>query len=200
MELKGKRILFLGSSVTYGHCSGGVSFADELARVTRCIAVKEAVSGTTLVDSGADSYVARMKTMDANAPADLFVCQLSTNDATQGKPFGEAMGPGHAYDAQTIAGAMETIIDYARKTWNCPVAFYTSPRYDSESYQAMVDLLLEIQKLWKIEVIDLWNDAEFNDITPEQRELYMADPIHPTYAGYAMWWTPVFLREIEKML
>lgn len=200
MKLQGKRILFLGSSITYGHESGGVSFADELARVTGCIAVKEAVSGTTLVDSGADSYVARMKTMETNAPADLFVCQLSTNDATQGKPFGEVKGPGHSYDAQTIAGAMETIIDYARKTWRCPVAFYTSPRYESDCYQAMVDLLLEIQKLWEIEVIDLWNDAEFNDITPEQRELYMADPVHPTYAGYVIWWTPAFLSKIEKML
>lgn len=38
-------------------------------------------------------------------------------------------------------------------------------------------------------MIDLWDDADFNAITQEQRELYLADAIHPTKAGYLKWWT-----------
>lgn len=81
---KQKSIIFLGSSVTYGAASGGISFADILCEKNGYGMVKEAVSGTTLTDDGPDSYVSRMKTINAGS-ADLFVCQLSTNDATCGK-------------------------------------------------------------------------------------------------------------------
>ena len=54
--------------------------------------VKEAVSGTTLVDNGETSYIARMKANIPDQKADLFICQLSTNDATTGQPMGEISG------------------------------------------------------------------------------------------------------------
>ena len=54
----------------------------------------------------------------------------------------------------------------------------------------MVDALGEIQQEYGIGVIDLYSEEEFNDITDEQRSLYMADEIHPTRAGYLEWWTP----------
>lgn len=196
MNLSGKTILFLGSSVTYGSAANGVSFVELLAEKCGCSVVKEAVSGTTLVDNGPDSYVARMKTMDTSTKADLFVCQLSTNDATQGKPVGAFDG---CMDTSTIAGAMEFIIDYARRTWNCPVAFYTNPRYGSEAYAAMVALLFECREKYGVGIIDLWNDEDFNALTDAQRAEYLADPIHPTLKGYREWWLPVFEENIVKM-
>ena len=54
----------------------------------------------------------------------------------------------------------------------------------------MVDALDEIQQKHGIGVIDFYRDADFNNITEEERSLYMADPIHPTKAGYLKWWTP----------
>lgn len=81
--IKNKAVIFLGSSVTFGYGSFGVSFADYLEKTDGIIAVKEAVSGTTLVDIKSNSYVSRMKTIDKNIQADAFVCQLSTNDATK---------------------------------------------------------------------------------------------------------------------
>ena len=167
-----------------------------------CTMVKEAVSGTTLVDLGSSSYISRMKTIDASVHADLFVCQLSTNDATKNLPLGEVSDSRQLsdFDTSTVAGAIEYIIAYASSTWNCPVVFYTNPVYDSTSYQNMVSLLLQIQKKWKIGVIDLWNDAAFNTITDSQKKLYMADPIHPTKAGYLLWWTPYIEAELVSML
>ena len=190
--LEGKHILFLGSSVTVGAAAQGVSFADYLAARNSCTITKEAVSGTTLVDAGPDSYISRMKTLDTEMAADLFVCQLSTNDATQKKPLGnvsESFDRGD-FDTKTVAGAIEYIISYARENWNCPVVFYTNPKYDSPEYAAMVELLHILQEKWGIAVIDLWSDERFNEITPEQRRHYMADSIHPTKAGYLEWWTP----------
>lgn len=196
VNLKGKTILFLGSSVTYGSAANGVSFAELLAEYCGCRSVKEAVSGTTLVDNGADSYVARMKTMDTALKADLFVCQLSTNDATQRLPMGVLDG---RMDTATIAGAIEYIVDYARRVWKCPVAFYTNPRYDSHNYAAMVALIKECADKLGIEVIDLWSDAAFNDLNDEERARFLDDPIHPTLEGYREWWLPVFEKRIMEI-
>ena len=131
-------------AVTCGAAAEGVSFADYIAVRNGCTITREAVSGTTLVDCGTDSYISRLKKMDANQRADLFVCQLSTNDATQKKPLGIVSGTcdRNAFDTSTVAGAIEFVISYAKETWNCPVMFYTNPKYDSAEYAAMVELLL----------------------------------------------------------
>ena len=200
--LNGKHIVFLGSSVTYGAASNGVSFVDFLAEKTGCRVTKEAVSGTMLVDDAPDSYICRMRKLNPEMKVDLFVCQLSTNDATQMKELGEACRTYDMddFDTLTVAGAIEYIIAYARKTWKCPVAFYTSPRYDSARYAAMVGLLQTIRRKWDIALIDLWNDSIFNDITAGQRSRYMADPIHPTREGYLEWWTPYLKRIIITII
>ena len=198
--LQGKTVVFLGSSVTYGSASQGVSFAEYIAARNDCVSVKEAVSGTTLTD-GPSSYIRRLKKLE-NPQADLFVCQLSTNDASQNKPLGTVSGSGKAsdFDTSTVAGAIEYIIVYARETWNCPVVFYTNPRYDSPAYGRMVELLYRASEKWGITVIDMWNDRDFNAITEEQRALYMADSIHPTQAGYLEWWTPMMERTLYRVM
>lgn len=200
--IKDKTVIFLGSSVTYGYGSMGVSFADYLEKTDGIHAVKEAVSGTTLVDVKDNSYVSRMKTIDKEIQADAFVCQLSTNDATKETPLGEISESYdiNNFDTQTIVGAIEYIIAYAKDTWNCPVVFYTQAKYDSDHYAKMVDLLIKIQDKWQITVIDFWNDAEINNITDTQRKLYLIDHIHPTKAGYRDWWLPTFQEILYEVI
>lgn len=200
--LKDKTVIFLGSSVTFGYGSLGVSFADYLEKTDGIIAVKEAVSGTTLVDVKSSSYVSRMKTIDKGIQADAFVCQLSTNDATKEMPLGEISKSFdlESFNTGTVAGAIEYIIAYAKSTWNCPIVFYTQAKYDSDHYGKMVDLLLGIQKKWDITVIDFWNDEEINNITEEQRVIYLIDHIHPTKAGYKEWWLPEFQETLYELI
>lgn len=198
--LRGKKIIFLGSSVTYGSAAKGESFADFLEKKDGVICIKEAVPGTTLVDNGKSSYISRMKTVDKSIGADAFVCQLSTNDATLKMPAGEvsASFEKEDLDTSTVAGAIEYIIAYARQTWGCPVVFYTGTRYESEEYAALVKLLLQIREKWNIGVIDLWN-SEMNGISPSLYKLYMADGIHPTRAGYREWWLPEFEKYLRGL-
>ncbi len=198
--LNGKTMIFLGSSVTYGYASMGESFVDFLEKQDSVIAVKEAKSGTTLVDDSNTSYVSRMKTIDKNIKADAFVCQLSTNDATKQKPLGEISDTFDidTFDTHTVAGAIEYIIAYVKDVWDCSVVFYTGTKYDSPEYAAMVDLLFDIQKKWNIGVIDLWNDENMNHVSVDDYELYMSDPIHPTRAGYRDWWLPVIREYLVK--
>lgn len=199
--IEGKTVLFLGSSVTYGSASGGVSFADYIGKRDGCTVIKSAVSGTTLVESGINSYVSRLKKLDAEK-VDLFVCQLSTNDASQKKELGKIIESKNLndFDTKTIAGAIEYIICYAKEKWNCSVIFYTSPRYDSERYQSMVDILKAAQEKWGISVIDMWNDDNLNAALSADMNLYMADKIHPTKAGYLEIWTPFMEKTVFEVM
>ena len=49
-------------------------------------------------------------------------------------------------------------------------------------------------------MIDMQNDAGFNALASEQRELYLADAIHPTNAGYLQWWTPYMENVIWEVI
>lgn len=204
--LNGKTILWLGSSVTYGSATNGVSMAEYLQEQTGCVSLKYAVSGTTLVDNGANSYVQRLMAIDGTVACDYFICQLSTNDAAQGKPLGEVSDSYdlNSFDTTTVCGAIEFIIAYAKQRWNCPIAFYTNPPYASAPYQEMVSALLEIQKKWDISVLDMRNDPELVAMSiSELSELYskyMADSVHPNATGYEQWWTPVFREFIESTI
>ncbi|MCQ2770990.1 MAG: SGNH/GDSL hydrolase family protein [Clostridia bacterium] len=193
--LKGKDILFLGSSVTYGANSLQTSFVEYIAKRNDCSYLKWAVSGTTLVNNGPNSYVERLKTVDKDRKFDVVVCQLSTNDASQKKKLGSANDTG----THTICGAINYIIDYSKSTWNCPVVFYTNPYYESEEYSNMVEALKQISTIKDITIIDLYNDVTFNDISQDEYNLYMADKIHPTKAGYLKWWTPKFEEILYKV-
>ena len=196
----GKHLLFLGSSVALGYASREVSMADYLARATGCKITKEAVSGTTLADLRDDSYVARLLRLDSSVPYDAVICQLSTNDATKNLPLGEIREGDEAFDRTTVLGAMEFILAYVRDTWHCPVIFYTGTRYPSTEYEAMVAGLYLLHKKWGFEIIDQWHDDRLNDITDDQRALYMADWIHPTQAGYLHWWLPKFKKDLSEYL
>lgn len=192
--LEGKRLLFLGSSVTDGDASLGVSMADYIEKLDSCTVVKEAVSGTTLAGTGKSTYTSRLLQVDTGMEFDAVICQLSTNDATMKKALGQISDSTAIadFDRSTVVGAMEYIIAYSRETWNCPVVFYTGTKYNSEQYSQMVDALLQLKDKWDIAVIDLWNDPEMNSVSPENYGLYMYDSIHPTQAGYLQWWTPKF--------
>ena len=202
-DLSGKSFFFLGSSVTRGRGGEGQSFADQLAVRNGLTAVKEAVDGTTLVTTYANSYIERMKNLPKAAP-DALVCQLSSNDSRiKVIPIGGEPIPGkysqQDFDQETVTGAIEYVIAYARDTWGCPVVFYTLPKFssdvfDDQKYGKMVTQLNQVQAKWKDEwpvyVLDLWNDAQVNAKLASNPELYMSDAIHPTKAGYLDLYTP----------
>lgn len=184
-SLSNKSIGFLGSSVTYGYASRGVSFVDFIAKRNNTFCYKEAVSGTTLVDEGKSSYVSRLKTIDTNLHFDLFVVQLSTNDVWKKKELGSPKD----VEPSTICGAINYIVRYINEHWGCPVVFYTSPYFDNARYEEMIKALYQIDGIL---ILDLYNNKDFSDISKEERKEFMKDPIHPTREGYLKWWTPKF--------
>ena len=224
--LVGKKIYFLGSSITYGAASNGVAFPDYLAKEAGVLSVKEAISGTTLADKKVSfdwlknnpekeeqlinfmtggqreknglSYLSRLKYLPAEAP-DIFVCQLSTNDARHGLAVGEISASFELvdFDTQTTLGALEYLCAYNKIKWQSKLVFYTCLR-DDEEYQELIRLLRQLQAKWHFRIIDLANNQYVQTKTKNHPE-YMADDAHPTMAGYHKLWTPVFYRALAQI-
>ena len=203
--LAGLDIIWLGSSVTYGAQAGGhYSMVDAIQdNHPGTVCEKYAISATTLVNEKEDSYVSRMKLISKDETPDLFVVQLSTNDATTGKSMGEVTDSTDPadFDDTTIAGAIETIISYVQETFGCPVVFYTGTYAEKENYEEMVDLLLKIQEKWGIGVVDMFHNEEMTAVygTDLYNE-YMHDEVHPFRKGYVEWWTPVIEEYLTEFL
>jgi hypothetical protein len=190
--LQGKHLCILGSSVVQGWASLDSGVGEYLAARLGMQLTKSAVGGTTLVEEGEDNYILRLNNLDKNVHFDVFIVQLSTNDVRLGKPLGEI----GTLDTHTVTGAIETIVRTVRDTWNCPVYFFTGSRFDAAPYAAMVQRLMELAKMYGFGVLDLWTGDAFNNVPDAQRSIYMADPVHPTKAGYRDWWGP----ELEAQL
>ena len=178
--LKNKKILFLGSSVTRGATSRGISFADMLARKYGFTMIKDAVDGTTLVEEDSQSYVSRLKNYNQDDHIDLMCVQLSTNDAWRKYPL-----KGEGLEQKSVEGAIKFIAEWGHKVLKCPVVFYTCPFFHNPRYEAMVDLLRGNYSISsKITVIDIYHDGRFNGLSAYEFGLNMYDDIHPTLAGY----------------
>ncbi len=192
---------FLGSSVTYGSATNGISFVEEVQKTLGYNVKKEAVSGTTLVDNGASSYIARMKTLPTGTSVNRLIVQLSTNDVTQNIAFGE-LASGYdisSFNTSTVIGAIEYIIAYAKQTWGCEVIFYTNPKYNNNRYNSLVNELYKVQEKWGIGIVDFFNYAEMERLDSATLNSYKADDIHPNVQGYA-WMGKVFSEYIQNSL
>ncbi len=203
MNLDDKTIVFLGSSVTYGSAADGYSMCDYVKEKTGVNVKKWALNGTTLADINENSYVNRLKNnIDSQKKCDLFICQLSTNDASHNISLGEISSSEMevCFDITTVSGAIEYIISRVKNKWNCPLAFYTGTYFDNHKYAEMVNLLLKLQKKWEFDIINLWDDEQMRSINQNLYEKYMNDPVHPTKSGYVEWWGPKFLDYINKTL
>ncbi len=203
--LSGKTFFFLGSSVTLGAASKNESFVDFIRKRNSCICVKNAVSGTTLMDIGKESYIKRLSQFDTHIKVDAFVCQLSTNDIRFNgtDKFGSvsASTDRKDFDVNTTIGAVEYIISYAKETWHCPVIFYTNSNFGDKKYELLINELYKVKSKSNIEIIDLYNDKKLNSISSDSLKLYMApDLVHPYKAGYKLWWTPVFEKCLYEIV
>ncbi len=210
-SLNGKNYYFLGSSVTYGENSKGESMVDFIKKRNTCVTIKEAVSGTTLfnqeIAGKGESYVKRLEKYISNSQKedhlDAFVVQLSTNDMYFEDKLGNVTSNDKTnksdFDNATTYGALEYIIASVKETWNCPILIYTNNNIGNTTYANMVTKAKQIEGKWdNVTLLDLYNDVEFNNITSEQKELWLTDMVHPTRAGYRDWWTEKFEMALKN--
>ena len=87
--------------------SFGESFVEYIEVRNDCTCIKEAVSGTTLVEHIEDSYITRLKKVPLGKKYDALLCQLSSNDVRLKQEFGVIKESD--YDTKTICGAIQYI-------------------------------------------------------------------------------------------
>lgn len=204
-SLRGKKIVFVGSSLTKGSGSGGVSFPDYIARHTGCSVVKDAIGGTTTSKGrdGKDFVTRSVRLINKMSRPDAFFCQLSANDANKGRAIGTIKQEKvsiEELDTRTVAGAIEYIICYSDQKWGCPIAFYTAMNLSNARYDKMVNLLYQAQEKYGIQVIDLYHGMNKYSIKSKTYRLYMRDRLHPSKAGYLKWVTPFFEKRLAGVI
>lgn len=201
--LVGKKMAFLGSSVTYGFAAKGKSFVDYLAARDGVVAIKSAISGTTLAGLEPGGYLDRLKSdFSTDQSYDLFVCQLSTNDNRHGRKLGQLTSDDQwtGFDVETTLGAIEEICRYVRTTFNCPLVFYTCLQNDPENkYADLIRALQHLRKKWEFSIIDLFHNQGLIASTAAHPNA-MFDDVHPTQEGYLKIWLPVFERELTAIV
>lgn len=201
--LAGKKIGFLGSSITYGFAAKDISFVDYLAAKDGVVTTKSAISGTTLAGLTEDGYLRRLyHDFKTDKNFDLFVCQLSTNDYKVGKKLGKITPTEQRqdFDRETTLGAIEEVACYVSTELHTPLVFYTCPQKEPvKQYQELVHLLKQLQEKWHFKIIDLFNNSAVMAATKAHPNA-MFDNIHPTREGYLKIWLPVFEQELTQIL
>lgn len=205
MELKDKKILFLGDSITQG--AGATAeenvYEEICAEKLGAKAVNYGIGGTRIApqigkdpDKGYEEYfLLRAKRMEAEA--DLVVVFGGTNDFGHGDaPFGDISDKCD----NTFCGAFRTLLDYLAEKYGKEklVVVYPLHRYGEDSdcgdgykvkgSRPLVDYYRAekaIVKEYGIKSVDFWNDNDFNPNT-ETGKGNFADGLHPNDKGHRL--------------
>jgi len=205
MELKGKKILFLGDSITEGH---GTSC--EAARFTNIIAENEGaecynygIGGTRLAYQTKPSenprwdlcFLDRVDEMEDTA--DIVVVFGGTNDYGHGDA---AIGCFEDRDPYTFYGAVHTLVTkLINKYPEAKLVFITQlHRFEEEhctvkggvavcnTLKEYVEILREVLEYYSVPTLDLYRYGRMQPKVPVIMEKYMPDGLHPNDAGHIM--------------
>lgn len=203
MDLRNKKILFLGDSITQG---SGASGEDKIyhavaARILGATALNYGVSGTriakqTVCYQAADFpeyFLQRAKRMERQA--DLVVVFGGTNDFGHGSaPFGEIGDT----DDSTFCGAFRELLAYLTSVYGKDkvVVLYPLRRWNEDNPRGDGCKPADVQRLvgyyaaekaiteeFGVKSIDLWNEKTLNPNLPEGKNNFV-DGLHPNDDGH----------------
>lgn len=201
MELKGKKIVFLGDSVTAGSGTSDISYVywNVLARLSGAVCKGYGIGGHRIADQvavnvdGRPPFADRVDTMDADA--DVVVVFGGTND------FGHGDAPlGTMTDRtlQTFCGAMHVLCERLINRYpTAQIVFLTPLHRCSEddgpcneygvqlqtNLEGYVNLIQKVAAYYGLPVLDLYRTSGIQPRVPIQKELFMPDGLHPSDAG-----------------
>ena len=210
MELKGKKVLFLGDSITEGV---GVDCVEEtywkqFEALTGTNCIGYGISGTRIAfqpdeigavepyfDGPLPHYVTRVDSMDDDA--DIVVVFGGTND------FGHGFAPIGDFDDRTdesYYGALHNLcVKLLEKYPAASVVFMAPMARCTETdknpllndigmprkapFSDYVDIMKEVCGYYSIPVLDLYRTLGINPIIEKQKQMFVPDGLHPNKAG-----------------
>lgn len=205
MDLRGKKIVFLGDSITQG--AGATNeenvYLEVCAKKLGAKAVNFGVGGTRIApqitpsaEAFCDEYfLLRAKKMDKDA--DLVVVFGGTNDFGHGDaPFGRIGDK----DPAMFCGAYDALIEYLMATYGKEKLIIVYPlrrrnetatngdgskAEGSKPLAEYHDAEKAIAEKCGLRSVDFWNDGDLNPNTPDGNENF-ADGLHPNDIGHRL--------------
>ena len=218
MELKNKKINFLGDSITYG---AGVSGPDKIFHsiLKESVGLAEArnygIGGTRYaIQHGTPNYP-KDDYVDINSFAERF--DEMDNDADAVVVFGGTNDYGHGdapmgrfedRDPHTFYGACHYLfINLQKKYPGKPIVVMTPThrlnecsRYSERDFirgslREYVHIIREVAEYYGLPVLDLYATGGMQPEVDTVREMYMPDGLHPNDAGHV-----IIAAKLEKLL
>ena len=210
MEIKGKKINFLGDSITEGvgasskaKCYVSLIEKNEELAVARNYGISGTrfaiQQGITNVVWDTNAFTQRFDKMDDDA--DAVVVFGGTND------FGHGNAPIGSFedrDPETFYGACHTLFaGLSKKYLGKPIVILTPLHRETELQSApsglilkdYVNIIREVAEYYSLYVLDLFATSGIQPAIPEIKAAYMPDGLHPNDAGYE-----ILAQRIAKFL
>ncbi len=212
--LSGKRALFCGDSISYGHSDNvsplrvGKAWAGRLQLWTGLIATNASVSGAKVTNYGDDAPEKFIQTqVDAHKDEtfDMVVMHGGVNDAGASRRVGAVSADDKRTDFNTVmyVSALESLFEKVTNYFpEADLFFIANFHLDGNTSGKRSDMSEYFDgaeaacKKWGVTFIDLYNNKELNDELESTTKKYLPDLLHPDSAGYDLI-TPYIQKELE---
>lgn len=202
MDLKGKKIVFLGDSITEGHSTSGIGYrySDIIEREEGAICYNYGISGTRIARQHAPSeepswdkcFLDRVEEMEPDA--DVVVVFGGTNDHYHGDA---AVGCMADRDEYTFYGALHSLALRIINRYPTAKVLFLTPLHRKEEDKLVVkggvitavslsqyaSIIREVMEYYSIPVLDLYRVGRMTPHVPILKEMYMPDEVHPNDEG-----------------
>jgi lysophospholipase L1-like esterase len=201
MELKGKKIAFLGDSITFGvgASSPETSYVGIVAKESGAEVFNYGVSGTRIARQKTPSacldFDECFKDRAAKMPADADVVVVfgGTNDFGHGDA---RFGTFYDRDEYSFYGALHALLVMLIEKYPYAHIVYMTPMHRLSETKTVneiglpcrplldyVEAIKEVCAFYSIPVLDLFATSGIQPAVPVMQEIYMPDGLHPSDAG-----------------
>ena len=199
MELQGKKILFLGDSITEGKNIEKQEdiYHGVLAKMTGCTSVNYGISGTRIARQKTPSAKARHdldfmgRVAEMDAEADIVVVFGGTNDYGHGDAV---MGSMDSRDPYTFYGALHILCTSLIEKYPTAQLVFMTPLHRTNDTRPTANkswvladyirAITEVTRYYAIPTLDLHAVSGIQPNLPILHDRYMPDGLHPNEAGH----------------
>ena len=208
MELKNKKIVFLGDSITEGV---GVAnpenrFVDRIAKQTSAICKNFGISGTRIAKQSTPSptsswdkdFISRVPDLDDDA--DIVVIFGGTNDWGHGDA---KLGSFDNRDPYTFYGGLHTLYTMLIEKYPHSQIVVLTPLHRNNELNTVVredmpqsnkpfvlkdyvEIIRQMAEYYSIPVLDMYKTSGIQPAIPVITETYIPDGLHPNDAGHKL--------------
>ncbi len=205
MELAGKKIVFLGDSITEGALAtkaDETSYWAVLGKLSGATVKGYGIGGTRIAEQrdkkqsyDHQHFITRIDQMDEDA--DIVVVFGGTNDHGHGDaPFGKMTDR----TDDTFYGAMHNLCAALIKRYSHSLIVIMTPTHrlyedclfngigirNAATLSDYVDAEKQVARYYGLPVLDLYAMSGLNPVIPEIMSAYMPDGVHPNDAGHEL--------------